>query len=146
MLTPEDVMCGWHEQAVRAKSPRAAYSKFTPRRVDKNQKAMVKVFRDLGAAVTHTHTVGKGFTDIVIAVQWLNCVVEIKDGSKPPSGRRLSPDEQTFFGWWPGLKAVCCNTEDAQAIVARMKYIVQQFNVTERQLGNMESQYFIGQK
>lgn len=100
-------------QNLGKRAARSAYTKYTPRKVDKNQKAMVKVFRDLGAIVRHTHMVGSGFPDVTISIQWLNCLVEIKDGSKPPSGRKLTPDESDFFRIWPGLKAVCCHTEDA---------------------------------
>lgn len=52
--------------------------------------------RDVGAYVVDCSHVGNGFPDLIIAWrgQWL--FVEVKDGSKPPSRRKLTGDQQIF--------------------------------------------------
>lgn len=74
----------------------------TAARVDSNQHAVVAAFRKLGWAVAHTHTIGKGFPDLVISRGDYTALVEVKDSSQPPSRRRLTPDEQVFHAQWPG--------------------------------------------
>jgi len=71
-------------------------------RIDANQPIIVKAFRDLGWTVAHTHTVGAGFPDIVCSKSGTTILVEIKDGSKPPSARKLTKPEQDFHQLWQG--------------------------------------------
>lgn len=71
------------------------------RKVDANQAVIVAALRAYGFAVAHTYEVGGGFPDLVIALRgWLG-LVEIKDGSKPPCARKLTPDEARFHALWP---------------------------------------------
>jgi hypothetical protein len=71
-------------------------------RVDANQATITATLRRCGFAVAHAHTLGKGFPDLVIARRGWTGLVEVKDGSKPPSARRLTPDEADFHAKWPG--------------------------------------------
>jgi len=71
-------------------------------RVDATQKEIVAAFRRCGFSVAHTHTVGGGFPDVVVARHGWTALVEIKDGTKPPSARKLTPDEEKFHREWPG--------------------------------------------
>ena len=72
------------------------------RKVDDNQAAIVRLFRDLGAKVIDTSAVGKGMTDLVVQYRdpWKGrletYLVEIKDGSKPPSRRALTSAQVKF--------------------------------------------------
>jgi hypothetical protein len=63
-------------------------------RIDANQPAIVAAIRKMGATVLHLHTIGKGAPDILIGYQGKNALVELKDGAKPPSARKLTPDEE----------------------------------------------------
>lgn len=72
-------------------------------RVDDNQKEIVKAFRKLGWSVQVLSMVGKGCPDIVIGKNRFNLFVEIKDGSKSPSKRRLTPDQVVWHEEWQGL-------------------------------------------
>ena len=71
-------------------------------RVDENQKRIVDMFRGLGWSVAHTHTLGKGFPDLVVGFAGKNYLIEVKDGSKPPSARKLTADELAFQSAWRG--------------------------------------------
>ena len=81
-------------------------------RVDGNQKHIVGIFRKLGATVAHTHMIGQGFPDIVVGYKGLNHLVEIKDPRMPPSCRKLTQDEQTFFDEWNGSAVIIENEQD----------------------------------
>ena len=85
-------------------------------RIDANQPEIVKAFRSLGWEVAHTHTVGDGFPDIVCSKSGITLLVEIKDGSKPPSARKLTVKEQLFQSRWQGHLAIIESVDDVFAI------------------------------
>ena len=85
------------------------------RRVDKNQKRIIAALRAAGASVTCTYMVGNGFVDIVVGVNGINYLLEIKDGTKPPSKRKLTPCEQAWHRHWRGQVAVVCDEQEALA-------------------------------
>ena len=62
-------------------------------RVDSNQKEIVEALRRSGAVVKHTHTI-KNLFDILVYFQGRTYSVEIKDGSKPKSQRKLTAGEE----------------------------------------------------
>jgi hypothetical protein len=72
------------------------------RKVDDNHAEIVATFRRLGYSVRSTATLGKGFPDIIAGKWGHNYLCEIKDGSKPPSARKLTEDEETFWQEWRG--------------------------------------------
>lgn len=71
-------------------------------RIDANQTEIVDALRSVGASVAVTSMVGSGFPDIVVGYHGNNYLLEIKDGSKPPSQRKLTKDETEFFDLWRG--------------------------------------------
>ena len=73
----------------------------TRARVDANQKEIVEGLRKMGLSVLHTHQL-KGCFDILVGHKGFNFAFEIKDPEQPPSKRRLTPDERTFFDGWNG--------------------------------------------
>jgi hypothetical protein len=80
------------------------------KKVDANQKELMTKLRTIpGITVASTHTIGKGFPDIVIGYKGLNYLVEIKDGTKPPSQRKLTKDEEIFHLNWTGQINICNN-------------------------------------
>ena len=86
-------------------------------RTDANQNEIVQALRDVGASVAITSALGKGFVDLVAGYRGVNYLIEIKDGSKPPSARRLTPDEQEFFDTWRGAVFVANNVDEALEII-----------------------------
>lgn len=80
-------------------------------RVDRNHRAVVKVLRDAGASVTSLAGVGKGCPDCVVGIptgpdSGETHLVEIKDGSRSPSRRMLTPDQVRWIGQWKGSAVV----------------------------------------
>ena len=76
------------------------------KRVDANHAEIVEAFRKLGCSVRSTATVGNGFPDLAVAYRGVVKLVEVKDGLKPPSAQKLTPDEQAFFDervWGPHI-------------------------------------------
>jgi Holliday junction resolvase len=88
-------------------------------KVDSNQSEIVKAFRNLGFSVFLTHTLGRGFPDIVASKQGLNFLIEIKDGSLPPSKRKLTPAEQEFKDSWRGQYDIIESIDDVVLFNAR---------------------------
>lgn len=82
-------------------------------RIDANQNEIVCALRGVGATVAITSMVGAGFPDIVVGYRGQNYMIEIKDGSKPPSRRRLTDDEQKFHDLWRGTVIVVNNIDEA---------------------------------
>ena len=73
----------------------------TAARVDANQKKIVDALRRCGASVLITSQLKNCF-DCLVGYNGKNYIVEIKDGSKPPSKRKLTKGEQKFADNWRG--------------------------------------------
>lgn len=71
-----------------------------PKRVDANQVEIVTAFRQMGARVQVLSNVGKGFPDLLICVRGRLALVELKDGAKSASRRKLTPDEVRWHEEW----------------------------------------------
>ena len=62
------------------------------RRADSNHAEIVGAFRSFGAAVVDVHSL-PGALDLLVGFGGRLVLVEVKDGSKPPSARKLTPAE-----------------------------------------------------
>lgn len=82
-------------------------------RVDSNQSRIVKELRQVGCSVAITSSLGDGFPDLVVGWRGVNYLFEIKDGTLPPSGRKLTPEEKIFRSTWAGQYFVIQFTGDA---------------------------------
>ena len=89
----------------------------TAAKVDANQGEIVQALRDMGCSVELLHRVGKGCPDILVGLRGHNWLMEIKDGSKPYSRRKLTPDEKEWHEKWRGQKAVVKSVDEAVALV-----------------------------
>ena len=86
-------------------------------RTDANQAEIVAGLLYLGATVQHLHAVGAGCPDILVGWRGNNYLIEIKDGDKPPSRRKLTSDQVRWHALWSGQKAVAKNLDEAIAIL-----------------------------
>lgn len=127
---------------------------FQVKRVDKNQPEIVKAIRATGASVSHTHSLGHGFPDIVVGVDGLtlvgnfnknqvrdllknvkglhieagaNLLVEIKDGAQPKSKKKLTPDEAKWHMEWLGQISVVDSVRAALLMISGSKKIYEKY-------------------
>lgn len=71
-------------------------------KVDDNQPAIVAALRAVGASV---EVIGRP-VDLLVGYRSQTWVMEVKDGDRPPSERRLTPTQEAFFASWRGGPAV----------------------------------------
>lgn len=84
-----------------------------PKRIDVNQPAIVKIFRELGCSVLILSDLGKGCPDILLGFRGKNYLIEIKNGARPKSGRTLTPAEMRFFEGWLGQVDIIASEDEA---------------------------------
>ncbi len=84
--------------------------------MDENQAEIVAALRLVGCSVLPLHAVGKGCPDLLVA-KGETILMEVKDGSKPPSARKLTPDQVEFHASWRGRIVVVCNVREAMEAV-----------------------------
>lgn len=71
-------------------------------RIDANQEQVVSALRAAGATVQSLAGVGVGVPDLLVGYQGKTLLLEVKDGKKPPSERRLTEDQLKWHGAWRG--------------------------------------------
>lgn len=87
-------------------------------KTDANQSEIVAALRKIGASVQPLHAVGQGCADILVGWRGMNTLLEIKDSAKPPSARKLTPDQVKWHEEWRGQVAVVSTIEEAiQAVM-----------------------------
>lgn len=90
-------------------------------RVDDNQQQIVDALRKAGAYV-RVVTQGEGLPDLLVGYNGFTLLLEVKDGNKPPSARKLTAAEENFFlNWRGGLLAVVNSSQEALDILARCR-------------------------
>ena len=88
-------------------------------RVDDNHRSIAVALKAIGCSVLSLAPLGKGAPDLLVGYWGRNTILEVKDGSKPPSKRKLTPDEEAFAEAWRGQYAVVETVEQAiEAVTA----------------------------
>lgn len=87
-------------------------------KVDANHAAIVKALRDAGCGVLDLSAVGKGCPDLLVhPPAFPECrmmvMLEVKDGKKPPSARKLTPQQEKFHATWKGWIHVVTSPDEA---------------------------------
>ena len=91
-------------------------------RIDRNQPEIVKYFRFLGFSVLIISNL-KNCCDIVVSKDKKTAMIEIKDGEKPPSARKLTEGEAKFKDSWQGLYYIVKDINDVDMISLNWKYL-----------------------
>lgn len=86
-------------------------------KVDANQPEIVFALRKAGVSVLPIHRLGQGCPDLLCGVRHQNWLFEVKDGSKPPSARALTPDEKRWRNKWAGQVETITTAEEALLIM-----------------------------
>jgi hypothetical protein len=84
------------------------------RRIDDNQNEVVAALRKFGAVV-RVITQGDGLPDLLVGFRGRTYLMELKDGNKPPSARKLTEAEEKFHSAWTG-GSLCIVTSAQQAV------------------------------
>jgi len=88
------------------------------RKTDSNHKEIMNQLRKIpNISVFSTHTIGKGFSDIVVGYKGLNYLIEIKDGKKSKSQKKLTEAEIKFHFDWYGQISIAENIDDILKII-----------------------------
>jgi Holliday junction resolvase len=66
-------------------------------KVDANHGQIVEALRSAGASVTSLAAVGSGVPDLLVGYAGMWLLFEVKDGTKSPSRRRLTPDQEEWI-------------------------------------------------
>ena len=91
-------------------------------RTDGNQTEIVEALRKIGCCVLLTHQLKNAF-DILVGFRGKTFIMEIKDGNRPPSARKLSKGEIKCKEGFEavGVKYwVVCSVGDAINIVTKI--------------------------
>lgn len=84
-------------------------------KVDSNHQKIVKAFRRLGWSVFNVSQL-KNCCDLVVAKDLWTVCVEVKDGEKPQSARKLSAGEKKFRDEWNGSWMLVQSVEDVEIL------------------------------
>ena len=82
-------------------------------RVDSNQEEVVAQLRQAGFSVQILSSVGGGCPDLLVGRNGINVLIEVKDGTKAPSARRLTLEEGDWHAFWRGQICVAQSAERA---------------------------------
>lgn len=89
------------------------------RRVDGNHAAIVAALRGIGCSVYDASRVGRSFPDLVCGYKGKTFLVEVKDGTKPPSARKLNAGQEKFQAEWRGHCEVATSADEAIQIIVK---------------------------
>tara|TARA_R110002124_G_scaffold66841_6_gene181707 strand:- start:4235 stop:4552 length:318 start_codon:yes stop_codon:yes gene_type:complete len=88
----------------------------TAARVDINHQEIKLAFEKLGFATKNVSQL-KGFCDLCVSHDDRTFLIEIKDGEKSPSARRLTEAEQIFHDRWQDTVYIITSIEDVVTFV-----------------------------
>lgn len=91
-------------------------------KTDDNQKEVVALFRKLGWCVLIVSQL-KNCCDIIVSKDGVTIAIEIKDGKKPPSARKLSKGELDFKNEWLGEWRLVETESDVLEINEEIKWL-----------------------
>lgn len=89
-------------------------------KTDRNQSEIVEKLRASGLSVLSLAPMGRGCPDLVVSAKGsLNFLFEVKDCSKSPSQRKLTPDEALWHAAWSGQVNIICSAEDVFEVLKK---------------------------
>jgi hypothetical protein len=95
-------------------------------KVDANHGAVVDALRRAGILVRSLASVGDGMPDLLCAFRGTLCLLEVKDGDKAPSARKLTAAELEFVATWPATYVVHSPNEAVRVVVEAARPVAQE--------------------
>jgi len=89
-------------------------------KVDANHTDIVSVLRAAGATVHSMAALGGGFPDLLVGYRNKTALIEVKDGAKSPSKRKLTPDQRDFHANWTGGTLAIVDSPEAALRVLKL--------------------------
>jgi hypothetical protein len=86
-------------------------------RIDANQPEIVEALKGVGASVQSLAPLGGGVADLLVGFRMVNYLMEVKDGSKPPSRRRLTDDQIQWHDDWRAPVHIVETVADALRVI-----------------------------
>lgn len=86
-------------------------------KVDANHGDVVKALRQIGCSVTDLSRLGQGVPDLLVGYRSKNILLEVKDGAKTASRRKLTDDEASWMLLWKGRAHVVNSVAEAIGVV-----------------------------
>ena len=86
-------------------------------RTDNNHAEVRTALRNAGATVEDLSGVGKGCPDLLVGWRGWNFLLEVKDGTKPPSHRALTADQKVWHATWGGQVDVVTSADEAVEVL-----------------------------
>lgn len=91
-------------------------------KVDQNQDQVVSALRAAGVKVQSLAAIGKGVPDLLCLYKGTFYLIEVKDGSKTPSQRRLTEDQVKWHREWEStFLGIVESPEEALKIIGAIK-------------------------
>lgn len=85
-------------------------------KIDDNQVEIANALRWAGCNVLSLAAVGKGCPDLLVERADTLYLIEVKDGAKSPSRRRLTAEQERFHRIWSTPKVVATVDEALEAV------------------------------
>lgn len=86
-------------------------------RTDANHSLIVGALLSCGASVQSLAAIGKGCPDLLVGWRGENLLVEIKNGDKSPSKKKLNKGQVEWHAEWRGEVVVVESVEQALAVL-----------------------------
>lgn len=88
-------------------------------KVDANQPAIVAALRKVGCKVQSLAAIGDGCPDLMVGWAGVITLMEVKDGSKPPSARQLTDAQRVWHAIWAEERIAVVTTPEEAIAAAR---------------------------
>lgn len=92
-------------------------------KIDDNQTELVGILRSLGMCVEITSAAHGGMTDLVVGYGGITVLVEVKDGKKAPSDRKLTPAQIRFHERFHGAITVIETIDQAFKLASEIRRV-----------------------
>ena len=90
-------------------------------KIDSNQTEVINALKAAGASVQSLAALGKGVPDLLVSINGVNLLMEVKDGDKSKSRQKLTEDQVKWHGAWQGPVCVVDSPEAALRMIGVVK-------------------------